>query len=51
MKKKQVIKCNSAQSDEIIKMTDSNTIYADQKFYERKMDEKIKDPNCSSFPV
>lgn len=33
MMKKQVIKCKSAESDEIIKMTDARTIYVDAKFY------------------
>lgn len=51
MSKKQVLKCKYAESEDIIKMTDSNTIYVDTRFYREKMDEQKDNPNCSSFPV
>lgn len=40
MLKKQVIKVKHAHSDEIIKMTQTNTIYVDDKFYRQSMKEK-----------
>ena len=51
MAKKQVLKISSPHSDEIIKMTASNSIYVDNNFYKQKMKERLDDPDCSSFPV
>ena len=51
MLKKQVLKVRKAHSDDIICMTESNTIYVDDKFYKEKMNEKSEDPECSSYPV
>lgn len=51
MLKKQVIKVMQAHSDEIVCMTESNSIYVDNKFYKDRMNERINDPSCSSYPV
>lgn len=50
MLKKPVLKVDEAHNDEIVRMTESNSIYVDNKFYTEQMKEK-DDPNCSSFPV
>ena len=51
MMKKQVLKIKNAHSDEIISMTQSNSIYVDNVFYQEKMKERLYDSKCSSFPV
>ena len=51
MAKKQVLKVSRTHSDQIIKMTDSNSIYVDDIFYKIKMKEKLDEPDCSSYPV
>lgn len=51
MLKKQVLKVSNSHSDEIISMTESNSIYVDNIFYHEKMKERLNDSSCSSFPV
>ena len=51
MLKKQVLKVGKAHSDDIICMTESNSIYVDDKFYKEKMGERLNDPDYSSYPV
>ena len=41
MLKKQVLKVKDSHSDEIIKMTESNTIYVDNRFYKKNMKEHL----------
>lgn len=51
MMKKQVMKVKKAYNDEIVRMTESNSVYVDNKFYAEQLKERLDDPNCSSFPV
>lgn len=51
MLKKQVLKVKNAHSPDIIRMTEANSIYVDNKFYREKMEERINDKDCSSYPV
>lgn len=51
MLKKQVLKVKHAHSDDIIHMTEANTIYVDNQFYKDGMEERMNDPECSSYPV
>ena len=45
------MKIKQAYNDEIIGMTESNSVYVDNKFYKDQLNERLDDPNCSSFPV
>ena len=43
MLKKQVLKVKKAHSDEIICMTEANTIHVDDQFYKLQMGEHLND--------
>lgn len=45
------MKVKKAYNDEIVGMTESNSVYVDNKFYKEQLKERLDDPNCSSFPV
>ena len=45
------MKVSKAYNNEIVRMSEANSVYVDNKFYEEHLGESLNDPDCSSFPV